>query len=435
MPRKSKSPAARLKGLTPRGRRRLLALLSPDENYGLNRDWQGWAHRGQKFPRWAWRTWVIMAGRGFGKTRTGAEWILAQAEAYGPVRIALVAASIDEAKRIMIEGESGLLNVGGPLVTAWYPSLGRVEFEGGGEAALFSGAAPDRLRGPEHHFAWCDELAKWDKPQEAWDMLQLGMRLGRRPRVIVTTTPKAGPVLTRIMAGPKVETTGGHTRANIHLPDAFIEAVEGMYGGTRLGRQELDGELLTDAPGALWTVETLEACRAGANDDGDYVRVAVGVDPPAVDGTCGIVVCARDRSGVGHVLADHSISGVSPEGWARKVAEAARLHRADLVVAEKNQGGKMVWQVLNIAAPDLRVKLVTATQGKAVRAEPVGLLFETRKVRLHGRFPELEAQLLGMVAGADYEGPGRSPDRADAMVWALTELMLGRRGTPGVRSL
>jgi phage terminase large subunit-like protein len=415
---------AYLKALPLDLRIKAVALLSPEERLILDREWPEWAHAGQLPPGGDWRSWVIMAGRGFGKTRAGAEWVTSKIRKGRKLRIALVGATIDEARRVMVEGQSGLLNVVEPWIAGWSPSRLLLRFKGGSEATLFSGASPNALRGPEHDIAWCDELAKWEKAGECWDMLQLGLRLGKLPSAVITTTPRPGPVLTRIMAQPGCITTGGPTYANPYLPDAFKENVTALYAGTRLGRQELGGELLTDTPGALWTVEVLERCRLAADTE-EVARTVIGVDPPAVDGTCGIVVCARDREGIAHVLADHSVTGLSPDGWARAVANAALVHAADRIVAEKNQGGKMVEAVLHAAGPRLRVKTVTAHVGKSLRAEPVALLFESGKVRLHGRFPELEAELLGMIAGGGYEGPGASPDRADAMVWALTELMLG----------
>ncbi|MES2445248.1 MAG: terminase family protein, partial [Pseudomonadota bacterium] len=330
-----------------------------------------------------------------------------------------------------------------------------------GQATLFSGATPHLLRGPEHDYAWCDELAKWEHPQESWDTLQLGLRLGTRPRALITTTPRPGAVLRTIMDDPDTVATGGSTRRNPHLPPAWKQRVERMYAGTRLGRQELDGELLPEA-GALWSVELIEGCRLqipprdGEGDReavegalraglacgepppsalraatspcrGGFVRTLIAVDPPSGDGTCGIIACARDAGGIAHILADHSVTARSPDGWASAVADAAAIHGTSDVVAEANQGGKMVKAVLHTADPGLRVKLVTAVQGKTLRAEPVVHLFEAGKVVLHGRFPALEAELLGMIAGGKYEGPGVSPDRADAMVWGMTELMLGRR--------
>ncbi len=387
-------------------------------------DWRNWRHDGQRAPDADdWRTWVIMAGRGFGKTRAGAEWVKAAVRASAragaaPPRIALVAATIEEARRIMIHGNSGLLKVAAPLIDKWQSTGPTLHFKGGAQATLFSGANPEGLRGPEHEIAWCDELAKWEKAGETWDMLQLGMRLGDRPQVLVTTTPRAGSVLKRIMKAKGTVTTGGHSRTNLHLPKAFLEAVEELYGGTRLGRQELDGELLSDTPGALWNENLLERCRVNpphswgggppcsgggggsANTPefeefdtplhhpadgppphkwGGFTKTVIGVDPPSGPGTCGIVACARDERGHLHVLADHSVTGASPGEWAAKVARAAEAHGADYAVAETNQGGAMVKEVLNGADAGLRVKSVTAQIGKSARATPVAGRFEAGK--------------------------------------------------------
>ena len=555
-----------LAGLDAATRRAAIDLLGEMERDALDRAWPLWGHPGQVPPAACadgapWRTWVLTAGRGFGKTLAGAQWITAAVATRRKLAIALVGATLDEARRVMVEGRSGLLTVADAWIEEWQPSRRLLRFRTGAEARLFSGASPDQLRGPEHHLAWCDELAKWEKPQATWEMLQLGLRAGAWPRALVTTTPRPGPVLGAIMAEADCVTTGGRTRANPHLSAAWKQAVERRYAGTRLGRQELDGELLTDAPGALWTVELLERCRAqgsdwapiarqrvepasvgqpaprsgdrtdvtdslrdgppssfqrklespclhptaGPEEKGDpsvrwddgppqFTRLVIGVDPPTGDGTCGIVACAKDAEGRAHVLADHSVTGRSPEGWARAVADAARLwssHALPLpvqivaesnqggseqvalspghgcgrpgdahicsrsgpssrlaptveVVAEANQGGKMVRAVLHTADPALRVRLVNAHVGKAERAAPVAMLFEAGRVVLHGRFPALETEMLGMIAGGDFDpvgsggrgGSGRSPDRADAMVWALTELMLGKeRGTPRVLGL
>lgn len=420
-----------------------------------------------------------MAGRGFGKTLAGANWVTALVAAHEgvPLRIALVGATLEDARRVMVEGRSGLIEVASGWLTDWEPSLGRLTFSTGASAQIFSGASPDRLRGPEHHFAWCDELAKWEKPRESWDMLQLGLRLGAHPRALVTTTPRSGPVLREIMEEPGTQKTGGSTSANPHLPRAWQQRVARLYAGTRLGRQELGGELLTDTPGALWTPELIEQCRLkdpprdGVGDHpkdggggpppaqrpqetplrqppldklgspatspsrGGFSRTLIAVDPPARDGTCGIIACARQGTGhdaIAHVLADHSVTGRSPEGWAGAVAAAAKAHGTIEVVAEANQGGKMVKSVFHTADPNLRVKLVNATAGKSTRAEPVAHLFEAGRAFFHRRMPELEAQLLGLIAGGGYEGPGPSPDRADAMVWGLTELILDQKAAPKV---
>ena len=450
---------ALFKSLDPETRRAALDLLSESERQALDRAWEEWAHAGQLAPPAtadgaAWSTWVIMAGRGFGKTLAGAQWLTARIadESARDLRIALVGATLDDARAVMVEGRSGLLAVAAPWIEDWQPTLRRLRFRTGAEATLFSGSSPRLLRGPEHHYAWCDELAKWERGEETWDTLQMGLRLGAHPQAIVTTTPRPGPVLRAIMDAPDTVVTGGPTRANPHLAASWRARIEAAYAGTRLGRQELDGELLPDAAGALWTVELIEKCRFispspsgeglgwglsphAAPDGqppplapplkgmGEFTRTLIAVDPPSGDGTCGIVACARDALGIAHVLADHSVTARSPEGWASAVAAAAAAHGTSQVVAEANQGGKMVKAVLHTADPRLHVKLVHASVGKTTRAEPVAHLFEAGKVRLHGRFPELEAQLLGMIAGGGYEGPGNSPDRADAMVWGVSEVM------------
>lgn len=422
---------AYLGALSPALRTAALGRLGLVESEALDRAWPLWAHDGQLAPPACadgsdWATWVLMGGRGFGKTLAGAQWLTERIAAGGALSIALVAASLDEARRVMVEGRSGLLTVAAPWVESWQPSRRELRFTTGALATLFSGASPDLLRGPEHHLAWCDELAKWERAGDCWDMLQLGLRLGAWPRALVTTTPRAGPVLHAIMAAPATVVTRGPTRANPHLSAAWKARVEAQYAGTRLGAQELDGALLPEA-GALWTPALLARCRVdrGAGEAA-FARVLIAVDPPAKDGTCGIVACALAADGVAHVLADHSVAGRSPEGWAQAVADAAAAHGTREVVAEVNQGGRMVKAVLLTACPGLQVRLVTATTGKSARAEPVAMLFEAGKARLHGRMPELEAQLCGLIAGGGYRGPGGSPDRADAMVWGVAEVTRGR---------
>jgi phage terminase large subunit-like protein len=351
------------------------------------------------------------------------------------MRIALVAATVDEARRIMVEGASGIIACAREEeIAEWAPSRRELVFANGAIATLYSGASPEALRGPQHHIAWCDELAKWRHPDATWDMLQLGLRCGDNPRALVTTTPKGGcAALGRILADPATVETGGSTRVNPHLPPAFLTAIEAAYGGTRMGREEIDGVLLADVQGSLWPRELIEASRGAPPLQRDIRRVVVGVDPPAsAAGTCGIVVCALDAAGVGHVLADRSAGGLSPEGWARAVAAAAEGFGADRVIAEKNQGGDMVRSCLKSAGLALPVTLVSASRGKTVRAEPVAGLFESGRARLAGRFPALEDQLGGMVTGGNYAGPGASPDRADAMVWALWALILAPKAEPRV---
>lgn len=389
--------------------------------------WSFWAHHGQAAPDGDWRVWLIQAGRGFGKTRAGAEWVSEYARATPDARIALVGGSWKEVRQVMIDGPSGLLAVARPGERLRYWSgSGQLFFPSGAIAQVYSANAPESLRGPEHHAAWCDELAKWRYPA-TWDNLVMGLRGGDDQRALVTTTPRQSETITKVLAAQGLTVTHGGTRDNPHLPAGFVAAMVADYDGTRLGRQELDGELLADAEGALWTRGLLQACQVDALPE--LVRVVVGVDPPAsVDGdACGIVACGVDADGVGYVLADATVSGERPEGWARAVAECARLWGADRVVAEKNNGGDMVASVLAAADAGLPVKLVHASRGKSARAEPIAALYERGRVRHVGVFGPLEDELAGLLVAGGYAGPGGSPDRADACVWALSELMLGRR--------
>jgi phage terminase large subunit-like protein len=294
------------------------------------------------------------------------------------------------------------------------------------------------LRGPQHSHAWCDEIAKWDtggpKAGQAWDNLLLGLRLGSRPQLVATTTPRAVPLLKRLIANREFAVTGGSTSANKdNLPTRYISSIRREFGKSLLGRQEIDGELIEDIAGALWTRFLIEACREAAASSRP-ARVVIGVDPPisSAGDACGIVVCALGEDGVARVLADASVAKASPERWARAVAQAARAWDADRVIAEANQGGAMVESVLRAAEISLPIRLVHASRGKVARAEPVAALYEAGRVRHAGMFPALEDELCGLIAGGGYEGPGRSPDRADALVWAMTELMLGRGGRPKV---
>jgi phage terminase large subunit-like protein len=335
----------------------------------------------------------------------------------------------------MVEGSSGLLASAGqderPL---WEPSLGRLTWRNGTQAFVHSGANPEALRGPEHDYAWCDELAKWARGEATWDNLMFGLRRGAMPQALVTTTPRPTPLIRRLVRQADV-TTRGRTGDNVQLAESFTGQMTERYGGTRLGRQELDGELIEDVEGSLWPRALIEASRQEGPPP-DFRRIVVGVDPPATaEGTSGIVVCGLGNDGTGVVLEDASVSGRRPEGWARAVASAAERWEADRVVAENNQGGEMVESVLRGADVALPVKPVRARFGKSTRAEPVAALFERGAAKFAGAFPELEDELAGMQAGGGYEGPGRSPDRADAMVWAMAELFAGPRAEPRVRTL
>lgn len=434
---------------SPKARRRMIALMTWQDVLEMDADYELWIHEGQEEPaREGWRTWLMMAGRGFGKTRAGAEWVYRLANSRRGVRIALVGATIADARTIMVEGVSGLLAVAklhrGRV--DWEPSLGRLRWPNGSEAQLFSGDNADGLRGPEFDFAWADELAKWREGEEAWVNLQFGLRRGPRPRALITTTPRSIPLLKGIAADPWTVTTHGKTNDNINLDEKVIEVLTATYGGTRIGRQELDGELIEDVEGALWPREVIERARvrplspspSPAEGRGEFDRIVVGVDPPAGVGgsadACGIVV-AGSQGGRLYVLEDASVQGLSPEGWANRVAAAALRWGATTVVAEANNGGAMVKSVIDAAGAPLKVRLVHASQGKSARAEPIALKFEAGRAFFAGCFPELEDELAGMQAGGGYQGPGRSPDRADAMVWALTALSETRSGVPRVRRL
>ncbi|WP_249340997.1 MULTISPECIES: terminase family protein [unclassified Sphingomonas] len=422
---------------TPEDRAKAIRILSGPQKREFDERWWQWAHQGQFEPEGDWRIWLIRAGRGFGKTRAGAEWVHARARADPDARIALVGGNVEDVRHVMIEGSSGLLAAAREdEEMIWVRSSGELRFPSGARARIYSAAAAEGLRGPEHHFAWCDELAKWGRAGEvAWDNLMLGLRLGEAPQVLVTTTPRPVKLMRKVMALPGLVETRGRTRGNPWLPRSFVEAMTADYGGTSLGRQELEGEMIDAPQGALWSRALIEKCRAEAVPE--RVRCVIGVDPPAGVGgdACGIVAAALGRDGKAYVIEDASVAGATPEGWARAVAACAARHGADRVVAEKNQGGAMVKSVLLGADDGLPVTLVHASQGKAARAEPVSLLYEAGKVRHAGAFPALEDELCGLVAGGGYEGPGRSPDRADALVWALTELMLSRRGLAAIRML
>lgn len=407
--------------------------------------WHKWARPEQLAPAGDWTIWLVMAGRGFGKTRAGAEWVREIAEADGSARFALIGANFSETRMVMVEGESGLLSIAPPKNRpVWEPSLKRLRWSNGAEAYLYSAAEPEGLRGPQHSHSWCDEIAKWSNNSgqalAAWDNLKMGLRLGSAPKIAATTTPRPVALVRALVKGDYrkkgVVITRGGTEDNVmNLPTAFINVMNADYGGTRLGRQELDGELIEELEGALWTRAMIEGCRVSADETSKTTRIVIGVDPPASSSgdACGIIVAAVRADHKAVVLADHSVEKASPETWARAVADAARIWSADRVIAEANQGGAMVKSVLQAADITLPVRLVHASRGKVARAEPVAALYEAGRVQHAGTFPRLEDELCGLLIGGDYEGPGRSPDRADALVYALTELMLRQKREPRVR--
>ncbi len=421
-----------------------LASISKPATLALAYLFPFWALDHQLPPPGPWRTWIVMGGRGAGKTRAGAEWVRHMVEGARPedrgtaTRVALVGETYEQVRDVMVFGESGLIACSPPdRLPVWEAARRRLVWPNGATAQAFSASDPEALRGPQFDAAWADELAKWKKAPEAWDMLQFCLRLGEEPRACVTTTPRNVPILKRLIGLDSTVVTGAPTSANrANLAPSFLGEMTSRYGNTRLGLQELEGKLLEDVEGALWTTEQLIKSRIAACPD--LGRIVVAVDPPVTGGagadTCGIVVAGQtaDRERA-VVLEDASVSGASPVGWARAVVAAYERHNADRVVAEVNQGGDLVEAVLRQIDRTVSYRAVYASRGKVTRAEPVAALYEQGRVLHLGRMDELETQMAQMsVAG--FQGPG-SPDRVDALVWAISELMGGRSGRPGIRSL
>lgn len=425
--------------------RRFLETLDPREARALLHAWEVWARPDQLPPPGNWSTWLLLGGRGAGKTRAGAEWI--RRIACQPVRIALIGETLADVRDVMIEGPSGLMAIAPARERPrWVASRRRLEWPSGAVALAFSSEDPEALRGHQMHAAWSDEFAKWRHITETWDMLQFGLRLGEAPRQVVTTTPRPVPALRRLLEDPATTVRKAATDANAaNLAPGFLAAIRRRYAGTRLGRQEIDADLLEDNPHALWQREVLDDARVEAAPA--LERVVVAVDPPAASSPgadeCGIVVAGRAAAGGSpgakggpraYVLADRSAGGLSPARWARRVADAYHAHAADRVIAEANQGGEMVEAVLRQVDPTLPVRLVRATRGKAVRAEPVAALYEQGRVSHVGTHARLEDQLCEFDPAAPARGG--SPDRLDALVWALTDLMLdGAGAAPRLRRL
>jgi phage terminase large subunit-like protein len=402
-------------------------------------------------PEGDWRAWVIMGGRGAGKTRAGAEWVRSAVEGARPLdpgrarRVALVGETIEQVREVMIFGDSGILACSpADRRPDWEASRKRLVWPNGAVATVHTAHDPEGLRGPQFDAAWVDEIAKWKKAQETWDMLQFALRLGALPQVCVTTTPRNVGVLKALLASPSTVLTQAPTEANrANLAGSFLEEVRARYRGTRLGRQELDGVLLADAEGALWTSAMLEG--ALARDLPELDRIVVAVDPATTSGAsadeCGIVVAGVQCSGPpqdwrAYVLADCTVRGMGPSGWARAAIAAMEQFGADRLVAEVNQGGQMVQEVIRQVDPLVPYKGVHASRGKVARAEPVAALYEQGRVFHVAGMQDLEDQMCRMTRRG-YEGGG-SPDRVDALVWALHELMIepaAKWRQPGVRSL
>lgn len=410
-----------------------------------------WAAPHQRPPEGDWRTWVCLGGRGAGKTRAGAEWVRAQVEGARPHdagrarRVALVAETYDQARDVMVFGDSGLMACAPPdRRPAWEATRRRLVWPNGAVAQCFSASDPEALRGPQFDAAWCDELAKWPKAAETWDMLQFALRLGDHPRQLVTTTPRAQDTLKAILRAPSTVMTHAATEANrAWLAPSFLTEIRARYQGTSLARQELDGELLEDAEGTLWPLALLQGLRAPRPDR--FSRVVVAVDPAvsahAGSDLCGIVVVGAVTEGPpgdwrAWVLEDASLRASSPSAWARAALEARARHNADRIVAEVNQGGNLVAEVLRQIDPLVPFRALHASRGKLARAEPVAALYEQGRVFHAPGLAALEDQMMQMTAQG-YRGAG-SPDRVDALVWALHELILGpaaRHARPMVRTL
>jgi phage terminase large subunit-like protein len=405
--------------------------------------WPLWSRDDQKPPEPQKPIWLVLGGRGAGKTRTGAEWVKGMALGLPPFaaapteRIALVGETQAQVRDVMIEGVSGLLSIHTRRERPdWLPSLRQLRWPNGAIAQVFTAEDPEGLRGPQFGAAWSDELAKWPNLQECWDMLQFGLRLGDHPRQVVTTTPRPVPLVKRLMVEPHVAVSRARTQDNrYNLAAEFVRTVTHSYGGTRLGRQELDGEIVEESPDALWTRAMIEAARERCHPP--LARIVVAVDPPATSSLradrCGLVVAGIDGDGLGHVLKDETMAGARPHEWAQKAVALYRRHEADALVVEVNQGGEMVESVIREVDAGVPVVSVRATRGKYLRAEPVAALYAQGRVRHAGAFPELEDEMCAF--GPKGLETGRSPDRLDALVWALTHLMLAPKARPRVRGI
>lgn len=420
----------------------ILASLTDAQTDALVWDWQFWARQSQKEPPGDWLTWLILAGRGFGKSRAGAETIRAWVCGSTPLaggrykRIALIAETAADARDVMVEGVSGLLAVHPPAFRPLYePSKRRVTWKNGAVATLFNATEPDQLRGPNFDSAWCDELAKWQYARETWDMLQFGLRLGDRPRQIVTTTPRPVPVVKELLAASTTVVTRGATMENRgNLAASFLKQITARYAGTRLGRQELDAEVLDDNPSALWTRAMIEDATIKKAEMPRLARIAVAIDPSGTKGNdegddIGIVAAGKGNDGKMYVLADKTCQK-GPAGWGKEAVDLYKDLAADVIVGERNFGGAMVEHVIRTVDDTVPFKEVTASRGKWVRAEPVSSLYERGMVKHVGSFPELEDEMCSF--GPDGLADGKSPNRMDALVWAATELMLGDVGTAGI---
>jgi phage terminase large subunit-like protein len=429
-----------------------LSSLSPEAIAELRWKWDFWARPNQLEPgpvtlpdgrQVDWSTWLVMAGRGFGKTRMGSEWVRSIAEKYPGCQIALVAETAADARDVMILGESGIIKCDPNLSEdSWSPTNRRLRWPNGTQAWVYNATQPDQLRGPQHHFAWVDELAKFQYMQATWDQLMFGLRLGENPKTLVTTTPRPLPLIKKLVAqeaSGKVYVTRGATLDNKdNLAKSAVEEMYDTYAGTRLGRQELNGEILEDMPGALWNMEIISDARLTEESaPSQFERIYVAVDPAASSNDKsdenGIVVVglARDKDGYarGYLLEDGSLKG-TPQDWASKAVKLYRKYEADKIIAEKNNGGEMVEHTIKSVDRSVPVELVHASRGKMVRAEPISTLYEQGRIHHVGIFPLLEDQMCSFTIDNIRNDNTGSPDRVDALVWGFTKLfdkIAGRR--------
>lgn len=426
-------------------RRAWYARLTQEKAAALRFEWDIFGRPSQLPPPGVeWSHWLILAGRGFGKTRTGAEWVRRGMCGRTPLargawrHIALIAETAADARDVMVgDGKatsdptagSGILQIHPKDFRPIYePSKRRLTWPNGAVASIYNGTEPDQLRGPQHDAAWCDELAKWRYAQEAWDQLQFGMRTGDNPQVAITTTPRPIMLLKDIIKDPTTVITRGSTFDNVsNLSGKFLAAIRRKYEGTRLGRQELDAELLEDMEGALWRRSVIDALRIKLVDMPPLKRIVVAIDPNASSeddsNECGIVCVGLGVDDHGYVLDDVS-AVMSPVEWAKEAISLYRERRADRVVAEINNGGEMVEAVLRQVDPSVSYQSVWASKGKVIRAEPVSALYEQGRVHHVGGFARLEDQMCSFTVDFNRTEMGYSPDRMDALVWAITELML-----------
>ena len=405
-------------------RKAFVANLTAAEAEALQHEWRFWARPKQLPPHGDWRIWLTLAGRGFGKSWLGSNWVNEQVREHGKRHIALLGATEADARDVMVDGPSGIIQCSPPgWIPKWNPSARKLTWPNGAVGHTFSAEKPDQLRGPQFDCAWVDELAKFRYP-EAWDQLMMGLRLGTDPRVAVTTTPRPTPLIKGLLHDPTVRVVRGSTYENrANLAPGFFSDITRKYEGTRLGRQELNAEILDDAPGALWHRDTIDADRRTKVPE--LQRVVVAIDPSVSSesdaAATGIVVAGLGVDGEGYLLADGSLQKPTPEQWGRQAVVLYHQHNADRIIGEINNGGDLVEANIRSINPDVPFKAVRASRGKAVRAEPVAALSEQHRIHHVGSFPELEDELCEFEAGLSTW----SPNRLDAYVWAFTSLMLG----------